>query len=258
MITNCGYFYSHAAITIPAMQTIGQTRVSRLRLLVQRHGGVPALADRLLGKPSEAQIRQILSEQVRSETGGVYKMGDNLARRIESTLNLERGWMDTPPTYAELSGEDDPQAKVMMRMEQMSPDMQRLLLSLAIRWLNSPLFRRQFKFPTAPQPRRPAAKIYRLSTHQESPKMNGKKKLFAAHEQLLTAQAKLDAALLAYSEELAKRQGMTQNSDFDAIHLHLIEKHHWTLPHVRSLSAADLRLILSQELKGWTIPGDWL
>jgi hypothetical protein len=88
--------------------------------------------------------------------------------------------------------------------------------------------------------------------------MNEKKKLLAAHEQLLTAQAKLDATLIAYSEELAKQQGVRQASDFDAIHLHLIEKHHWTLPHVRSLSAADLRLLLSQELKGWKIPSDWL
>ena len=88
--------------------------------------------------------------------------------------------------------------------------------------------------------------------------MNEKKKLLAAHEQLLTAQAKLDATLIAYSEELAKQQGIRQTSELDAIHLHLINKHHWTLPHVRSLSAADLRLLLSQELNGWTLPRDWL
>ena len=49
-------------------------------------------------------------------------MGDDLARKIEEKLELELGWMDTPPTYAELHGDEDPRTKVMQLMEAMPPD----------------------------------------------------------------------------------------------------------------------------------------
>ena len=45
-----------------------------------------------------------------------------MAREIEEKLSLETGWMDTPPSYAELQGDDDPRAKVMLLMESMPPD----------------------------------------------------------------------------------------------------------------------------------------
>jgi hypothetical protein len=49
-------------------------------------------------------------------------MGDAMAREIEATLGLENGWMDTPPTYAEIHGEDDPRTRMMLLMESMPPD----------------------------------------------------------------------------------------------------------------------------------------
>ena len=50
-------------------------------------------------------------------------MGDATAREIEEKLSLGLGWMDTPPTYAELhAGEEDPRTKVMLLMEAMPPD----------------------------------------------------------------------------------------------------------------------------------------
>jgi len=51
-----------------------------------------------------------------------YQMGDAMAREIEQKLSLDVGWMDTPPSYAELHGEDDPRTKVMLLMEAMPPD----------------------------------------------------------------------------------------------------------------------------------------
>lgn len=47
-------------------------------------------------------------------------MGDPTAREIEEKLSLDIGWMDTPPSYAELHGEEDPRTKVMKMMENMS------------------------------------------------------------------------------------------------------------------------------------------
>ena len=49
-------------------------------------------------------------------------MGDSQAREIEEKLSLGLGWMDTPPSYAELHGEEDPRTKVMQLMEAMPPD----------------------------------------------------------------------------------------------------------------------------------------
>lgn len=49
-------------------------------------------------------------------------MGDPTAREIEEKLNLGLGWMDTPPTYAESHGEEDPRTKVMLLLEAMPPD----------------------------------------------------------------------------------------------------------------------------------------
>ena len=62
-------------------------------------------------------------------------MGDPTAREIEEKLNLGLGWMDTPPAYAELHGEEDPRTKVMLLLEAMPPDQRptavRLLDALA-------------------------------------------------------------------------------------------------------------------------------
>lgn len=49
-------------------------------------------------------------------------MGSPMARQIEKKLSLDHGWMDTPPTYAELHGNEDPRTKVMLLMESMPPD----------------------------------------------------------------------------------------------------------------------------------------
>lgn len=49
-------------------------------------------------------------------------MGDPMARKIENELGLPAGWMDTPPTYKEMLGEEDPRTKVLQIMEHMPPD----------------------------------------------------------------------------------------------------------------------------------------
>ena len=54
--------------------------------------------------------------------GKFFIMGDDQAREIEQKLSLDTGWMDTPPSYLELNGEEDPRTKVMLLMEAMPPD----------------------------------------------------------------------------------------------------------------------------------------
>lgn len=68
-----------------------------------------------------ATLTRILNANIRHDRDGKpYNMGSPMARQIEEKLSLDLGWMDTPPSYAELHGEEDPRTKVMKMMENMS------------------------------------------------------------------------------------------------------------------------------------------
>ena len=101
-------------------------------MLWRRHGESMSDLNEAIGWPRpDARLNRIKGKVRRGDRDGKYfEMGDNIAREIEQALGLTEGWMDTPPTYAELAGEDDPKAKVMAVMEQMSADMQQLLAQL--------------------------------------------------------------------------------------------------------------------------------
>ncbi len=108
---------------IPWMQTISETRRARLAMLVKSHGGsLAALNEALDLDRTDATLSQIRTQAPHSKTGKPRVMGDDLARKIEQRLGLEEGWMDTPPSYAELHGEDDPRTKALLLMESMPPD----------------------------------------------------------------------------------------------------------------------------------------
>ncbi len=105
------------------MQTISETRLVRLQMLVKRFGDSLANLNEALGLDrTDATLSQIRTRAKHSKTGKPRVMGDDLARKIEERLGLEQGWMDTPPTYAEMHGEEDARTKVMQLMEAMPPD----------------------------------------------------------------------------------------------------------------------------------------
>lgn len=60
-------------------------------------------------------------------------MGDDMARKIETALKLPEGWMDTPPTHAEMHGEGDPRSKAVALLSAMEPEQ----LYTAIRLLDA-------------------------------------------------------------------------------------------------------------------------
>lgn len=116
------------------MQTISETRLVRLKMLIKRYNDKLADLNEAIGLVrTDSTLSQINNQSVHSTTGTPRAMGDVLARRIEKALNLERGWMDTPPTYAELDG-DDRQAQMLHAMENIPADLwptaQRLLAAL--------------------------------------------------------------------------------------------------------------------------------
>ena len=119
---------------IPVMQTISETRLARLTILVKRHGDSLAQLNEALGlSRTDATLSQIRTQAPHSKTGKPRIMGDDLARKIEERLSLEHGWMDTPPTYAELHGENDPRVKAMMLMDALPTDQ----LDTAVRLLDA-------------------------------------------------------------------------------------------------------------------------
>ena len=118
------------------MQTVAETRRQRLALLVKSHGGRLAELNEAIGLDrTDATLSQIRTQAKHSKTGKPRAMGDDLARKIEERLQLQTGWMDTPPSYAETHGEESPQAKVMALMDRLPesewPTAIRLLDALA-------------------------------------------------------------------------------------------------------------------------------
>lgn len=104
------------------MQTASETRRLRLNMLINQHGSIAALNVALGWTKTDPKLAQIRSANIRSGRAKPYQMGDAMAREIEEKLSLGLGWMDTPPSYAELHGETDPRTKVMQLMEAMPPD----------------------------------------------------------------------------------------------------------------------------------------
>lgn len=106
------------------MQTIAETRRARLEELIAQHGGKIANLNEALGyERNDTRLARVRNANARTDRPGkVFQMGDPQAREIEEKLGLERGWMDTPPGYADLS--DQRISHVIKVMEAM-PEWQR-------------------------------------------------------------------------------------------------------------------------------------
>jgi hypothetical protein len=114
------------------MNTVEETRRIKLGILSKRHGGMNFLS-KALGM-NYAALARIENANIRHERGGApYVMGSNTARSIEEKLSLPVGWMDTPATYAEIHGDDDPRSKA----EQLIAGMEKDDLYTAIRLLDA-------------------------------------------------------------------------------------------------------------------------
>lgn len=104
------------------MATVEETRRARLRILVKLHGSMASLCEKLgYARNETAALTRIMNANLRHDRGGQpYNMGSPMARQIEEKLFLSEGWMDTPPTYAEMHGSEDPRSQAIMVMESMS------------------------------------------------------------------------------------------------------------------------------------------
>jgi hypothetical protein len=108
---------------IPWVQTIDETRRQRLEMLIREHNNsIAELNAAMEMDRTDATFSQIRNQAVHSKTGKPRAMGDDLARRLEGKLGKPVGWMDTPPSYEELHGADDPRVKAMQLFESLPKD----------------------------------------------------------------------------------------------------------------------------------------
>ena len=135
-VPNGTFLFYPAGQTLPRMQTVYETRRQRLEMLIKKHSSIAYLNEALGWARTDPRISRIRNANTRTDRDGkVFQMGDAMARSIETTLNLDEGWMDTPPTYSELHGTPDLAARASEILSAMEPEAQyqaiRLLDALA-------------------------------------------------------------------------------------------------------------------------------
>ncbi|WP_327081138.1 hypothetical protein [Polaromonas sp. CG_9.5] len=106
------------------VQTIDETRRVRLEMLIKQHGSKLANLNEALGyERTHSQLARIRNKNARTDRPGkFFIMGDEQAREIEEKLSLPVGWMDTPPTHAEIHGEPDQREMMGELMDSLPPE----------------------------------------------------------------------------------------------------------------------------------------
>jgi hypothetical protein len=104
------------------MQTVHETRRQRLGMLKKQYGTWADLNQAIGWEKTSSRLSQIYSATIRSDRGKPFVMGDETAREIEDALSLTTGWMDTPPTYAELNGHPDVTSQAVLLLDAMEPE----------------------------------------------------------------------------------------------------------------------------------------
>jgi hypothetical protein len=134
-IATASFSFLRSAYVIVDVQTIAETRRQRLQMLIEEFGSLADLNDRLDRPRTDATLTQIKNQSPHHKTGKPRSMGDDIARDIETRLGKPEGWMDTPPTYAEMNGQPDPASMAASMLAAMQPEAQyralRLLGALA-------------------------------------------------------------------------------------------------------------------------------
>ena len=121
-ITFCEFPKLSFGDVLRVMYTIAETRRLRVEMLIKRFKTAASLNTALGWTRTDPKIAQIRNANIRPDRQKPYQMGDAMAREIENTLLLERGWMDTPPTLSEQYGHDDSRVRIQHMVQQMPPE----------------------------------------------------------------------------------------------------------------------------------------
>ena len=80
------------------MKTAEENRKDWLDRLIQEHGSIANLNNKLDRDRTDATLSQIKNQSAHHKTGKPRAMGSEIARDIEEKLGRERGALDYPPT----------------------------------------------------------------------------------------------------------------------------------------------------------------
>lgn len=83
-----------------------------------------------------------------------------------------------------------------------------------------------------------------------------KSQRFETLQRMHAAKSNLNYLLEVFGDDLARREGYRDINGIEAIHLYLVNKHHWLPRDVRAMSYDDLQFALHTEMQGWTPPPD--
>ena len=84
--------------------------------------------------------------------------------------------------------------------------------------------------------------------------MSKNKEQYAVTSRLHTSIGELNFHLDVFGDHNATREGYKSVTGLDAVHYYLVQKHHWLVRDVKSMSMDDLRFALTEELAGWSVP----
>ncbi|NQW81078.1 MAG: hypothetical protein HQ445_07875 [Polaromonas sp.] len=121
-IAICEFCKLAVGVVMRPMQTASETRRTRLEMLIKRFQTAAALNTALGWARTDPKLAQIRNANPRPGRDKPYQMGDAMAREIEEKLGLQRGWMDTAPSYAEIGDGNDPRAMIEHMVNDLSPE----------------------------------------------------------------------------------------------------------------------------------------
>lgn len=76
--------------------------------------------------------------------------------------------------------------------------------------------------------------------------------LIASRNKILHTRANIAFLIECFGDFIAQREGYKNTEGLEAIHIYLINKHHWLPREVRTMSWEDLELALHPEMQTWT------
>lgn len=122
-IAFCEFLLLAIRYRISSMKTIAEIRRVRIESLIEQHGSIANLNVKLGWTRTDPKLAQIRNANTRPGRDKPYQMGDAMAREIEETLGLERGWMDNAPNPYALP--DDSRTVALLKIMEAMPDWQK-------------------------------------------------------------------------------------------------------------------------------------
>jgi hypothetical protein len=130
-IVICTFLKITRRYVMHVMKTVEEIRHERLLSLIASHGSIAKLNVALGRTRTDSTLSQLKNKSADSKTGVPKMLGKAQARRIEATLGLPEGWMDTAPDERQPTGLSLAEAQPIYMAERMKTPASTNRLNLA-------------------------------------------------------------------------------------------------------------------------------